>query len=219
MRERLPAPFRDPWSYSVSALRHWWAWLGGIGVAAVLLLLSAVHWQIGQWFYVAIVFAGFSVAQYQTWRDERQRSRTGIEQERAATTDALARLGMARQTIDAFLGGGLATGISPELIHQIASNFGVFKLTGGELALLAFWARTALLGTTLDYQINLVGEGGQAPKVGAQHHELTVEDKALQPKGARIGGVVTSEDRSELNAIKSTHMQLMGRLQAQGVKP
>jgi hypothetical protein len=102
---------------------------------------------------------------------------------------------------------------------QLASAFGVFKLSGGELAILAFWARTALLGTTLDYQINLVGEGGQAPKIRAEHCELTVEDKALQPKGARIGGVVTSEDRSELNAIKSTHMQLMGRPQAQGVKP
>jgi hypothetical protein len=106
------------------------------------------------------------------------------------------------------------------LACEIGESFGVFKLTSGEMSVLILWARTALAGTDLTYDVQVVGENGQAPRVGAMHHELSVYDSAeYVTRRQLIGGSIKSENGDDLERIKTTHRHLVGRLYAEHFKP
>lgn len=214
----LPAGVREVRDYAKRVLTHWWAWLGGIGVAAALFLLAALRWSLPQWGYVAIVFAGFAVSQFQTWHDERRHSQMAIAQEHGVTEAERRKLEAANDTIVQLMGGDFTITSSPQLAQHVAQAFGKFRLSGGEIALLLLMTKSALAGMELEYFINPKRVGNQPPEAKSGWYELSFRDKNQPPTGGPLAGVVAG-DITDLREVEMSHRQLVARLRAEHFQP
>lgn len=176
--------------------------------------MAAIHGNVPAVTYPVILFAGFAVAQYQTWRDERQRAAAEQKKAHAFLDVEKAKLRTATETIAQFMGGWNAVD-NPELARQMAFAFGNLKLDASEIYLRLQWVISALHGAKLDYGIGPVGT-----EPGKISYALTVMDTNYGQAAVPLAGAITraTEDTPELETIKVSHKLLVSRLQATGFK-
>jgi uncharacterized membrane protein len=91
-----------------------------------------------------------------------------------------------RDEVAALMGSPVA---QPDPVrHQVALAFAQFKLSAPERSLLLLWARRALSGSELEYDVQLVSDNpNEAPKPGALHFELYCWDRNPYPRQRLMG--------------------------------
>lgn len=119
-----------------------------------------------------------------------------------------------RDEVAALMGNPIAE--SDPIRHQVALAFAQFKLSAPERSLLLLWARRALSGSDLEYDVQLVSDNpNEAPRPEAMHFELSCWDRNPYPK-QRLMGTVTASDREELLRIAGAHRTVISQMRARG---